>query len=670
MSNVNSTEARPSQNTEASNKFGIIANTIGNIFRKEDAESRAPASNEQKHDKNDENMAAEADGAADSSVADNAAGANKPPAEADGDVGAGGAGKVNSEASPDATGTTNANASNKNKEQTGNGTAATAATSASTNDGANGTPASSAPLDPLMDLVRFTDTSSAGNRSGLISASGPLSLFSAYWQYFMADYNNNNTTDCGFVWKRGSSNVGSGGTELMTLNLAGNLEVVGSVSAPALVGGCISTSVISTSSNVAALAAELKSAYDLANASFPKSGGTVAGDATFSSNVFVARNVLYGTNVGGGGSKFLLEDATHPSRVGKLQIKGGPTKSSLFIAPGGVNGQSNPDSVWVAAWKGNNGVNTAMYNSNYCLGDFNSNCAFLSIRGLSTEIRSMNGDITINANGDVYLTSQNETKVNNGNYTDFVNSSTLNNGKRIALWHGISEANDSLNYYGFGFTANSMDYTVPEIGRHAFYSATNSNARNELVRISLEGLLPAATAFAGSLGNNTGRWSTVYGHNGDFSGSVDINNITLGTTAVSIRDAAILSSDGLPRMYFYQSGGTVYSLGGNGSHEFRTAGGQVYISSNGTGLHGVTSMINATISQELTFPAVARTRRVVVYNTTNNDHEYYGLGISASTLRYQVPNNGNHTFFSSQNSNSSTELVADLVGRVTALEQH
>ena len=73
------------------------------------------------------------------------------------------------------------------------------------------------------------------------------------------------------------------------LDVYGNITAVGTVSASTLTGSCISGSINSTLSNVAASSGAVKSVYDLvigasnvANASLPKIGGTMTGDIILS----------------------------------------------------------------------------------------------------------------------------------------------------------------------------------------------------------------------------------------------------------------------------------------------------------------------------------------------------------------------------------------------------
>ncbi len=51
-------------------------------------------------------------------------------------------------------------------------------------------------------------------------------------------------------------------------------------------------------------------------------------------------------------------------------------------------------------------------------------------------------------------------------------------------------------------------------------------------------------------------------------------------------------------------------------------------------------------------------RKVVLYEDANNDHQYYGLGINASTSRYQVSStSANHIFYAGTSATTSAELM-------------
>ena len=54
----------------------------------------------------------------------------------------------------------------------------------------------------------------------------------------------------------------------------------------------------------------------------------------------------------------------------------------------------------------------------------------------------------------------------------------------------------------------------------------------------------------------------------------------------------------------------------------------------------------------------AANRKLVLYETTNNDHQFYGLGINGGVLRYQVDNlSSNHIFYAATNATTSKELM-------------
>lgn len=60
----------------------------------------------------------------------------------------------------------------------------------------------------------------------------------------------------------------------------------------------------------------------------------------------------------------------------------------------------------------------------------------------------------------------------------------------------------------------------------------------------------------------------------------------------------------------------------------------------------------------LQFTNTVANRKISLYETNNNDHEFFGIGINAATLRYQVDAVGSsHAFFAGTSSNTSNELM-------------
>lgn len=60
----------------------------------------------------------------------------------------------------------------------------------------------------------------------------------------------------------------------------------------------------------------------------------------------------------------------------------------------------------------------------------------------------------------------------------------------------------------------------------------------------------------------------------------------------------------------------------------------------------------------LQFSNSVQNRKIVLYETVNNDHQYYGFGINGGILRYQVDSTGaNHVFYAGTSASTSTELM-------------
>jgi Chaperone of endosialidase len=66
----------------------------------------------------------------------------------------------------------------------------------------------------------------------------------------------------------------------------------------------------------------------------------------------------------------------------------------------------------------------------------------------------------------------------------------------------------------------------------------------------------------------------------------------------------------------------------------------------------------ATPNADIHLPNVIKSRRVLLWEEANNDHQFYGLGINAGTLRYQVSNlAASHIFYAGATASSSNEIM-------------
>jgi len=67
---------------------------------------------------------------------------------------------------------------------------------------------------------------------------------------------------------------------------------------------------------------------------------------------------------------------------------------------------------------------------------------------------------------------------------------------------------------------------------------------------------------------------------------------------------------------------------------------------------------NSTPNAPLQFQNVGASRKIVLFEGANNDHQFYGFGINANTLRYQTAGNvADHVFFSAADATTSQELM-------------
>lgn len=67
---------------------------------------------------------------------------------------------------------------------------------------------------------------------------------------------------------------------------------------------------------------------------------------------------------------------------------------------------------------------------------------------------------------------------------------------------------------------------------------------------------------------------------------------------------------------------------------------------------------NNTPNARLQFPNDINQRKLVLYETANNDHQFYGFGVTSSVLRYQTATTGDdHVFYAGTSASTSQELM-------------
>jgi len=67
----------------------------------------------------------------------------------------------------------------------------------------------------------------------------------------------------------------------------------------------------------------------------------------------------------------------------------------------------------------------------------------------------------------------------------------------------------------------------------------------------------------------------------------------------------------------------------------------------------------ASPNAQLQFPNISANRKIVLWESANNDHQFYGLGIESGTMRYNVGGTGDvHKFYAGTGFNSSSLLMS------------
>lgn len=119
-------------------------------------------------------------------------------------------------------------------------------------------------------------------------------------------------------------------------------------------------------------------------------------------------------------------------------------------------------------------------------------------------------------------------------------------------------------------------------------------------------------------------------------------NGTLTSTAFGAVGQVLTQTAGGPA---WQNGGSFWS---------RSVSGQLYPST----ISDYVGIGTATPNALLQLANTVTNRKIVLYDTNNNDHQYYGLGINGATFRYQTDSVlADHVFFAGVNATTSNELM-------------
>ncbi|SNR15301.1 hypothetical protein [Tenacibaculum jejuense] len=215
---------------------------------------------------------------------------------------------------------------------------------------------------------------------------------------------------------------------------------------------------------------------------------------------------------------------------------------------------------------------------------------------------------------------------------------TINN-RKLVLWH--SSNNNAHQFYGLGINSNTLRYQSE--ANHVFYSTINSSSSRENLRINKDGKVGLGVSNPEQnlhVKDNALISNTFLGKVGDSNSWAGLaHKDQVGTDTY----AMITQNNGKHTLINKKNTGDGY-IGfrvGNANKMVIDNSGRV-----GIGTHEPKG--------ELHLSKSTKNRKIVLYEASNNDHNFYGFGVNSATLRYQ--SGQNHVFYSYVSPTSSKEV--------------
>lgn len=244
------------------------------------------------------------------------------------------------------------------------------------------------------------------------------------------------------------------------------------------------------------------------------------------------------------------------------------------------------------------------------------------------------------------VTSAGNVGIGNPNPNAPLQFASLVGNRKIVLFEAT---NNDHQFLGFGINGSILRYQVDQASaNHVFYAGSGATTSNELMRIQGNGDVGIGTS------SPTQRLHVAGGNallNNTLIGDIGFGALWSGLMHTSVTPATgyalLTSGDGAYTLINKENTGTGF-LG------FRIGSVDAAVITNAGNMGIGTTTPNA----PLQFANTAVNRKIVLYETANNDHQFLGLGINGSMLRYQVAQTtDNHAFFAGTSASTSTELM-------------
>ena len=332
---------------------------------------------------------------------------------------------------------------------------------------------------------------------------------------------------------------------------------------------------------------------------------------------------------------------------GQIKIHGGTP---------GIGKVLTSDATGLASWTTIGGVTSVNGNTG----------AVTTIDGIGTinYVPRFNGNKLIN-NSNISINSNN-VGINFQTPNGELQLGNTTNNRKLVLFEA---ANNNNAFYGFGVNSGILRFQVPTGANFTFNSQIgNLDQSNEIMRLTSSGNLGLGTTLptekltvsGNALINNGGNLTVETGNvvvttgnttiqNGDLSvplGEVGIGVApTAGTKLRVVGPTSLAGNIDIPSGNLSMTSGNINLVQG----DITTTAGDITAS---------TGNIILGSSGEIKMGTTVSNRKLVMYEQAPNIHQFYGFGVNAGIVRYQVASTGaSHVFYAGATSTTSNELM-------------
>lgn len=209
---------------------------------------------------------------------------------------------------------------------------------------------------------------------------------------------------------------------------------------------------------------------------------------------------------------------------------------------------------------------------------------------------------------------------------------------------------DSIGSYSFAAGGNTKAIGTASIALGYYTSAVGGLS----TAIGYRSIAAGSYSTAFGFGNSAlGYGSTAMGSGtsamGDYSTTIGYGTVAKAPFSVSLGLYNDITDN--PLKSYVQSGDRIFQIG-NGYSDITRSNALTVLRNGNVGI-GIT-----TPNAQLQFGNNFTNRKIVLWETANNEHQFYGLGIQSTQLRYQVDANvADHVFFAATSATTSNELM-------------